>query len=82
MTMAHYRESFKTTYGPPLTLKWGAFFFASFLMVGTGHWYGGGTSNHPDVPVGSSAMLMRKQILWMRRPNFFYEMIEYGLYGR
>jgi hypothetical protein len=63
-------------------LNRGAFFFASFLMVETGHWSGGGTSNHPEVPVESSAMLLRKQKLWMRRPNFFYEMIEYGLYGR
>ena len=49
------------------------------LMVETGHWSGGGTSNHPEVPVESSAMLMRNQKLWMRRPNYFYEINEYGL---
>ena len=50
--------------------------------VGKGKQSGVNGKNHAEVPVGSSAMLMRKQILWMRRPNFFYEMIEYGLYGR
>jgi hypothetical protein len=51
------------------------------LTVETGHWYGGGTSNHADVPVESSEILLWNQILWLGIHNSFVMNNEYGRYG-
>jgi hypothetical protein len=63
-------EVCKTTYRAPLNR--GAFFFASFLMVETGHGSVRENSNHADVPIGSLKIWFKKQKLWFKRQNFFY----------